>query len=132
MAQEGLPGIIVARPKHKMTGMEEHLFDHPHEHSEVCGHTKIKHDGHIDYVHHGHLHHKHDGHWDECVIPVSEQNPSDGKLVASSCQHNDDCGHERIPHGDHYDYLVDGRLQHVTEKGCYDHGPVKVLKTQHT
>jgi hypothetical protein len=33
-------------------------------------------------------------------------------------------GHEQVPHGDHVDYLVDGRLHHPHDDHCDDHGPV--------
>ena len=49
--------------------------DHPHEHNENCGHTRIKHNDHIDYIRSGHLHHAHGDHYDEHVIEVSEKNP---------------------------------------------------------
>ena len=26
--------------------------------------------------------------------------------------HGPDCGHEAVPHGDHVDYIVEGRLHH--------------------
>jgi hypothetical protein len=29
-----------------------------------------------------------------------------------------------VPHGDHVDYLVDGRLHHPHDSHCDDHGPV--------
>jgi hypothetical protein len=32
-----------------------------------------------------------------------------------------------LPHGDHVDYLVGGRLHHPHEGHCDDHGPVDVL-----
>ena len=33
-------------------------------------------------------------------------------------------GHEAVPHGDHVDFLVDGRLHHVHDGHCDDHGPL--------
>ena len=36
--------------------------------------------------------------------------------------HVPDCGHERIRHDDHYDYLVGDHLHHMTIDGCADHG----------
>jgi hypothetical protein len=32
-----------------------------------------------------------------------------------------------VPHGDHHDYLIDGRLHHPHGDHCDDHGPVTVL-----
>lgn len=101
--------------------------DHTHEHSLSCGHTKIHHGDHIDYVHDGHLHTKHEDHWDECKIEVSDKNPENCAPVQSDCQHNEDCGHELVPHGDHYDYLANGRLHHVHVDHIDDHGSVEVI-----
>ncbi len=43
-------------------------------------------------------------------------------------QHSPTCGHQRVIHGDHVDYLVDGRLHfpHVTH--CDDHGPLVIVQ----
>ncbi len=105
---------------------------HPeHKHGPGCGHTAIQHDGHIDYLHDGHLHHPHGDHYDEHTIEVSGDNP-DACSPVSSCGdhvHGPDCGHEAIPHGDHVDYIVDGRLHHVHNGHCDDHGPVEVVST---
>ncbi len=84
----------------------------------------------INYVHKGHLHHEHNGHWDECKIPVSETNPEHGSEISCGCKHEENCGHEMVPHGDHMDYLVDGRLHHVHEDHCDDHGPVELVRIQ--
>jgi hypothetical protein len=111
--------------------MNEHIKNHPHQHSEACGHTQIMHQGHIDFLHQDHLHHRHEDHWDQCVIEVSDKNPDECREMECGCTHNEDCGHEKIPHGDHMDYLVNGRLHHVHDGHCDDHGPVEVLKTQH-
>jgi len=106
--------------------------DHKHQHGAGCGHTAIKHDGHVDYLHDGHLHHPHEGHYDEHTLAISATNPDycqaapnghDGKHV-----HGPGCGHEAVPHGDHTDYLVDGRLHHPHGNHCDDHGPVEVVK----
>jgi len=105
---------------------------HPHEHGPNCGHTAIEHDGHIDYLHDGHLHHPHENHVDEHKIEVSDTNP-DTCTPNHTCAghapdhvHGPSCGHERVPHGDHVDYLVDGHLHHPHGDHCDDHGPVKV------
>lgn len=97
--------------------------DHSHVHSEGCGHTRIKHGEHWDYVHNGHLHAAHSQHYDECTIAVSDANPDVCAETVCSCAH-DDCGHEKIPHGDHFDYLVGGRLHHQHGGHCDDHGAV--------
>ena len=100
--------------------------DHKHVHSEHCGHTRIKHDGHVDYLHDGCLHSEHEDHYDEHVLAVSATNPDACTPTACECKH-EDCGHEKVPHGDHVDYLVDGRLHHPHGDHCDDHGPVTVV-----
>ncbi|MFC4075961.1 hypothetical protein [Salinithrix halophila] len=50
--------------------------------------------------------------------------------MACSCNHNKDCGHELVPHEDHYDYLVNGRLHHLHEDHCDDHGPIDIVTIQ--
>ena len=104
---------------------------HSHEHGPDCGHTAVMHDGHVDYLHDGHLHHPHDGHVDEHRFEVNGKNPAEctpGFSGAHSEQHEHGpgCGHEPVPHGDHTDYLVDGRLHHPHGDHCDDHGPVKL------
>ncbi|HMQ36188.1 MAG TPA: metal ABC transporter permease [Micropruina sp.] len=39
--------------------------EHPHVHSEGCGHRAVPHGGHVDYIHDGHRHAAHEGHYDE-------------------------------------------------------------------
>ena len=39
--------------------------EHPHAHSETCGHPAVPHGGHVDYIHDGHRHAAHEGHYDE-------------------------------------------------------------------
>ncbi|MBT2583211.1 hypothetical protein [Planococcus sp. ISL-109] len=107
---------------------QHHVHEHhAHQHNLSCGHTKIKHEDHIDYVHNGHLHHEHEGHWDECKISVSDTNPDVCAPMTCGCKHDSDCGHELVPHGDHVDYLVNGRLHHVHDGHCDDHGPVELV-----
>jgi hypothetical protein len=36
------------------------------------------------------------------------------------------CGHEEVPHGDHVDYLVNGRLHHTHGDHCDDHRPMQL------
>ncbi len=108
--------------------------DHPHQHGAGCGHTAIRHGDHVDYLHDGHLHHMHGDHVDEHVIEVSATNP-DGCTAGEPCTgheaghvHGPGCGHEAVPHGDHIDYLVDGRLHHPHGDHCDDHGPVEIVR----
>jgi hypothetical protein len=107
--------------------MEHSIHEsHSHIHSANCGHTMIQHGDHVDYLHNGHLHAAHDSHYDECVLPVTDANPSICKEMSCDCDHND-CGHEKVPHGDHFDYLVGGRLHHSHNGHCDDHGAVMVM-----
>jgi hypothetical protein len=106
--------------------------EHDHRHGPDCGHTAIRHDGHIDYLHDGCLHHPHEGHYDEHRIGVTGSNPAQCTPGFSSGhegahRHGPGCGHEPVPHGDHTDYLVDGRLHHQHGDHCDDHGPIDVL-----
>jgi hypothetical protein len=39
-------------------------------------------------------------------------------------EHGPGCGHETVPHDDHVDFLVDGRLHRPHEDHCDDHGPL--------
>lgn len=106
---------------------------HDHIHQKDCGHTAIQHGDHIDYIHNGHLHKNHENHVDECAIEITEQNP-DICTPNHTCSghekghvHSDTCGHEKIPHGDHFDFLVNGHLHHFHGNHCDDHGKIAVL-----
>jgi len=97
---------------------------HAHHHGPNCGHMAVKHDGHTDYLHDGHLHHVHGDHVDDHRLGTSNQNP-DRCTPEQSCGthvHGPNCGHERVPHGDHEDYLVNGELHHPHGKHCDNHG----------
>jgi len=41
-------------------------------------------------------------------------------------KHSDTCGHPKILHEDHYDYIVDGHLHYVHGNHCDDHGVIMV------
>ena len=104
--------------------------NHDHVHGPGCGHPAILHNGHIDYLHDGHLHHPHQGHVDEHVLEVTAENPASctGGVGAVGHEaghvHGPGCGHPAVPHGDHVDYLVNGRLHHPHNGHCDDHGQV--------
>ncbi|CCE25679.1 hypothetical protein [Methylotuvimicrobium alcaliphilum] len=107
--------------------MKHHIHtEHKHVHNEYCGHMRIEHDGHVDYLHDGHLHHAHQDHYDEHVIAVTETNPAVCAPLDCACGH-EGCGHAAIPHGDHIDYIVNGRLHHPHGDHCDDHGPVTII-----
>jgi hypothetical protein len=107
---------------------EKHHPNHTHKHGPNCGHTAIRHDGHVDYLHDGHLHHMHDDHVDEHVIAVGSANPVQctPQTRCAGHTHGPNCGHEAVPHGDHVDYLVNGRLHHPHGDHCDDHGAVQL------
>jgi hypothetical protein len=97
--------------------------EHIHTHSADCGHIAIEHEGHTDYVYEGHLHFPHEEHYDDHVIAISQQHPAACAPVKCACDHID-CGHERVPHGDHIDYLSHGQLHHKHGDHCDNHGPL--------
>lgn len=101
---------------------------HNHQHNKDCGHPAIKHNDHIDYLHDGHLHHEHNGHYDEHTLEVNAQNPNECNQHhhCNGHVHGEGCGHLTVPHGDHVDYLVDGRLHHPHGDHCDDHGAVEL------
>eukprot|EP00026_Physarum_polycephalum_P003535 Phypoly_transcript_03548.p1 GENE.Phypoly_transcript_03548~~Phypoly_transcript_03548.p1 ORF type:complete len:588 (+),score=107.17 Phypoly_transcript_03548:215-1978(+) len=116
--------------KHKRTH-EVHEGHHPHVHGAGCGHTAIAHEDHIDYLHDAHLHNHHKDHIDDHKIGLSESNPNACTHSEFICDpthtHNENCGHELVPHYDHYDYLVDGHLHFVHDSHCDDHGWIDVV-----
>ena len=110
-----------------MTDCQTHP-NHDHVHGENCGHTKIKHEDHYDFLHDGHLHHPHQDHIDEHVLEVNDDHPNEcNKTHLHEHTHDPDCGHEAVTHGDHIDYIVDGRLHQQHGDHCDDHGAVEVL-----
>jgi hypothetical protein len=126
MGLDGQPSVSQgAAPMATCT--EKHHANHTHKHGPNCGHTAIRHDGHVDYLHDGHLHHMHEDHVDEHVVAVNSTNPAKcTPEMHCSHVHGPNCGHEQVPHGDHIDYLVDGRLHHPHGDHCDDHGPVQL------
>ena len=103
-----------------------------HVHGEGCGHPMVAHDDHMDYLDGGHLHFAHDGHYDEHVIAVSDVNPDaeaplDPAVHAGHMHGEGDGEHVMVPHGDHMDYVHDGRLHFVHGDHVDDHGPVTVV-----
>lgn len=107
--------------------------EHSHVHGPNCNHTAVKHEGHTDYLHDGHLHHAHGTHVDEHKLSTNATN-QDKCAPEHSCGaheanhvHGPKCGHERVRHGDHVDYLVKGHLHHPHGKHCDDHGKLEVV-----
>lgn len=108
--------------------------DHDHSHGPDCGHIAVEHDGHTDYLHDGHLHHPVGGdEVEEHTLEVNARNPDEctsGQTISGhepNHLHGPECGHEAVPHGEHVDYLVEGRLHHPHNGHCDDHGPVEVV-----
>ena len=97
---------------------------HDHKHAPGCGHTEVKHEGHVDYLHDGHLHALEKGVAVEHKLAVNDAFPAAEKPVkhADAHKHGAGCGHDAIPHGDHTDYVVDGKLHHVHGDHCDEHG----------
>ena len=107
--------------------------EHPHHHDANCGHIAVKHGDHVDYLHDGHLHHQEGDDVEEHSIEVTAQNPArctpenGHKGHEAGHVHGPGCGHEAVPHGDHIDYLVDGRLHHHHGGHCDDHGSLDIV-----
>jgi hypothetical protein len=106
--------------------------EHGHKHGSGCGHPTVEHEGHVDYVHDGHLHNVHGDHVDEHRLAVGAANPSKCTPSHKCAEHNGNhthgtnCGHQRIPHGDHDDYVVGTHLHHPHDGHCDDHGPMRM------
>jgi hypothetical protein len=104
-----------------------------HIHSPGCGHTAVRHRDHVDYLDQGHLQHVRADRTEEHAIEVTETNPDRcspehrAQGHESTHQHGPGCGHEAVPHGNHIDYLVNGRLHHPHGDHCDDHGPLSVV-----
>ena len=105
--------------------------NHPHQHSETCGHTAILHYGHTDYLHDGHLHTP-DG--DEHVVEIGAANPE--KCTGGTCAvvttrptNMVSAADMRLfPTGDHTDYLVNGHLHHPDGDHCDHHGDIQLAQ----
>lgn len=95
------------------------------------GRTAVHHDDHVDYLDRGRLLHEKSGRVEEHTIAVTTQNPdrceaANRAEAKPGHKHGPNCGHEAVPHGDHVDYLVDGRLQHPHGDHVDDHGPLSL------
>lgn len=106
---------------------------HDHKHGSGCGHPGLKHEDHTDYLHDGHLHHVHESHIDEHELVASGANPADctsGHQCAghdASHKHDGGCGHERVPHAGHVDYVVAGHMHNQHAGHCDDHGSIQTV-----
>lgn len=107
-----------------MTGKKHQPHEpHDHQHGPDCGHIRVQWANETAYLHDGHMHRKRGGNWEEAAIPVTNENPDTCQQVACS-------GHagsaQTVPHGDHMDVVVGGRLHHTHNGHCDDHGPIQV------
>jgi hypothetical protein len=60
-------------------------------------------------------------------VNITDKNPNKCEPIESCCSdhiHGPNCGHEQVVHGDHVDYIVDGRLHHPHQGHCDDHGSI--------
>jgi hypothetical protein len=58
-------------------------------------------------------------------VPVSSKNPDTCEPIkAATHAHGPNCGHEKVKHGDHFDYLVDGHLEHPHGDHNDNHGKI--------
>ncbi len=64
----------------------------------------------------------------EHFLEVSSLHPDEcNEKYSHNHTHGPDCEHEAATHGDHIDYIVDGRLHHQHGGHCDDHGAVEVI-----
>jgi hypothetical protein len=97
----------------------EHKSHAGHKHGENCGHASIKHSDHQDYMHDGHFHSMTaSGQALEHNVRVATSKEHVKASAESGHTHGANCGHERIQHGDHSDYVVEGNVHHVHGDHC--------------
>lgn len=117
-----------------------------HNHGMQCGHTPVLLGGQVAYLmEDGSIEPSHalqglgaitNAAGKTSTVPITESNPA-RCTPDHSCsthgqdhQHGPSCGHPRVKHGDHFDYLVDGHLHHLHSAAgsspsayhCDDHG----------
>ena len=102
-----------------------------HAHGTDCGHQAVEHEGHVDYLHDGHMHHAHEGHQHEHRFAVSSAHPAAEQLIMHVDGHGHDHSamgeHLKVQHGDHFDYIHDGKLHHPHGDHVDYHGDVKLV-----
>jgi hypothetical protein len=103
----------------------EHKAHGTHNHAPGCGHTELKHEDHVDYLHDGHLHHMDAaGKVVEHKLAAAKTKDHVKAATEAGHKHGPKCGHESVQHGDHTDYIVEGKLHHVHGDHCDEHGSV--------
>jgi hypothetical protein len=97
----------------------------------------MRHGDHVDYLTDDRLEHQREDRIEAHRIEISEQNPDrctpdhrcsehEGHLHdRESAEHRH---HPRVPHGDHLDYIHEGRLHRHHGDHCDDHGPVDLVE----
>uniref|UniRef100_A0A6A7G8G0 Zinc/cadmium resistance protein n=1 Tax=Hirondellea gigas TaxID=1518452 RepID=A0A6A7G8G0_9CRUS len=113
-----------------------------HVHGANCGHTAVLHDNHKGHIVDGNLQcavlseefdadtKMTDGPDSIRLVCVDHQLDNDKSVPCGSpvpCEdhsHGSECGHERIAHGDHFDYLVGDELHHPHDGHCDFHRAV--------
>ena len=105
----------------KASGSHQMHERHDHQHGPSCGHLRVQWEDKVGYLHDGHLHQQHGEHWDEGAIPVSSKNPDTCKSTACTMD-LENC--PMVPHGNHMDHVVNGRLHYRHLGHCDDHGTV--------
>lgn len=133
-------GLLLGNACTTASSSVRHDKHHSHRHSTACGHTTVNHDGHVDYLHEDQLHSQQEGNIESHSFAVNEENPDDcqGGLIDPADGslgeelghvHGENCGHAKIPHGDHVDYMVSQsggyRLHHNHQGHQDDHGPIQ-------
>ena len=102
-----------------------------HAHGEECGHQAIEHEGHVDYLHDGHMHSAHEGHEHEHRFAVDTSHPAAEQLIKHVIHADHDHAamseHMKVQHGDHFDYIHDGKLHHPHGDHVDDHGDVTLI-----
>lgn len=83
----------------------------------------VKYDGQIDKLINGTLIHEKNGGGEGC-IPVTRLNPAGHTTVTYS---GDFDNKPKIPHGNHVDVIVKGRLLHKHGRHYDDHGPIDII-----
>ncbi len=97
----------------------EHKSHETHKHGENCGHAVIKHSDHVDHMHEGHMHNTvASGKVVEHKLRVATAKDHVKAPSENGHAHGVNCGHERIEHDNHSDYVVNGNVHHVHGDHC--------------
>ncbi len=108
--------------------MHQHQFaSHKnHVHGKSCRHTKIEHDDHVDYVH-GNEFHKEMNNGEYAIHGMSQDLGRKFASTEHTHKHHKNCGHERVKHGMHWDYIHDGNYHWPHKNHVDQHGDTRDL-----